>query len=792
MSNLSLCTSRRTLRRGWLAVLLALLMLGCDVAPEGRDDVPIESVASHQDHIYFGTAVNQPLVRRIDIYADGNATGKPLRSCTGSAIADGWMLTSADCVYSAANTPDAIRLYGTSGRVFKRVYVHPTFQGYGGYDQISTALLAMSDPRYFINQAQDSVARCYRSDAPSDGYLLMDIEARTFPQMNGRQMSCRGFGAIDSLYPYNRVIETTLHEGNFTIDVSTMHDDRLYVPRVYTGSALARGDEGAPCFLREALDAQAPKVIAIGGPLGRGLTTSYVFRDWVYSVIPANQRRIRDVCQSPAELPSFGLAPTLPLPPAGVELNLSGSTASATADGPEVRYYGDTSMDVFYGIEVTRNELFYVDTFGSSFDTLIYLAVVDSSSGQISYIHSISDNACTSFGGAGGSRLAAHLTPGKYLLGVRGETPTASGTYKLRVQHLPGSYPVALIDRDEQGASFVMNYSIDTTYAGNNSQSACGGWSGNDAMAILLSCPAHAAAQLRATTILSSSGSAYPDTVLSFRSGSASPRELREPSNTCDDDSRHLQPALLSDLTVVVPGGAGLHAIYLDGYQSGGLAMNLQLAMNPAANLHVDTSAALSTLPAHGGPGGLPYSLDCGAHAVMVGVAGETREEFTVGGITYSSEDNIVYRLGPVCANLESDGSIGGVKTSPMIVGRDRVTTDGEWNGFYSEGTGGIYHQLCPEGQAVVGIHGAAGKYLDRFGIICAPAIEVASRLSPYNSANDLTRMTDPVTIDSRGGPGGSYFYDICPGNRFVRGINVQAGSAVDKVQAYCSQVGMS
>ena len=155
------------------------------------------------------------------------------------------------------------------------------------------------------------------------------------------------------------------------------------------------------------------------------------------------------------------------------------------------------------------------------------------------------------------------------------------------------------------------------------------------------------------------------------------------------------------------------------------------------------------TMPARGGWGGGFSSLSCSQGYVAVGIFGRS------GGY--------IDQVGLECAFMYSDGSLS------------------EWS-RYRTGTaggygGGPFSITCPSNQAIVGLKGRSGGYVDRLGIFCSTV------------SNWRTYATIQHASSEAGGTGGGYFSDTCPGSYVLTTLNLRAGGYVDQEQGVCSYV---
>ncbi|MFP2933116.1 hypothetical protein ACLESO_49805 [Pyxidicoccus sp. 3LG] len=174
--------------------------------------------------------------------------------------------------------------------------------------------------------------------------------------------------------------------------------------------------------------------------------------------------------------------------------------------------------------------------------------------------------------------------------------------------------------------------------------------------------------------------------------------------------------------------------------------------VEPAAENLAQTSSALAVtdatwfLPYRGGYGGGNYDLDCPAGYVATGVFGRAGK--------------YIDRMGLTCKQLNSDGSLGGTYNTPSVGG----------------GGGGDFSLGCTDGEAIVGLGGASGGYVDRLGLICAKPM-------------DWLTASNPHYTTQAGGGGGGAFDDRCPAAHVVTSILVNAGGLVDGVRARCNRI---
>lgn len=152
-------------------------------------------------------------------------------------------------------------------------------------------------------------------------------------------------------------------------------------------------------------------------------------------------------------------------------------------------------------------------------------------------------------------------------------------------------------------------------------------------------------------------------------------------------------------------------------------------------------------LPARGGNGGRPGSLNCAADHVAVGI--------------YGKAGRVIDNLGLTCAPLAADGSLG----------------DSSDTGSRGGSGGNTFRLTCPAGQAIVGFKGRSGGKVDQLGLFCSGV------------AHWVDQGTVQHTSSSVGGSGGSPFSDTCPFAYVATKLDLRAGRLVDQEQLVCSLI---
>ncbi|MBL8600508.1 MAG: hypothetical protein JNK72_01145 [Myxococcales bacterium] len=207
-----------------------------------------------------------------------------------------------------------------------------------------------------------------------------------------------------------------------------------------------------------------------------------------------------------------------------------------------------SGADVYYRFTLTSRELVYADTFGTSFDTVLFFAsgcTTPMPSGTTAGDQTCNDDSVC---GSLQSQVVALLNPGTYYLVVAGYSSNV-GTVNIRFQHLPaGNGAVSLLSAGATNPS--------GTTSGTGSTSECAG-SGPENTYWWRTCPADGGGTLSAQTCNRASW----DTVLYLRNGDGS---VVGSGATCNDDGCGTQ----STISAGVSAGAGLHTLTVDGYFS--------------------------------------------------------------------------------------------------------------------------------------------------------------------------------------------------------------------------------
>jgi hypothetical protein len=235
------------------------------------------------------------------------------------------------------------------------------------------------------------------------------------------------------------------------------------------------------------------------------------------------------------DLPAGAIAISLANPSS----TITGTTTSATTTA------GCGNGDVYYRFTLTRREVVSIDTFGTGYDTQLAFAP---STGVGVVAGTCTDDSCNTLQ----SQVARVLDAGTYYVVVSGYD-TNRGPFTLHFQHLPiGSGAVTQIASLAAG---TQTFAGTTSGAGTLTQS-CTAAAGPETSYWFTTCPTFVATQFNAATC----GAATWDTVLEQRSAART-------ANVCNDDGCGAQ----STIAGTIAAGAGLHTLYVDGYNAASL-----------------------------------------------------------------------------------------------------------------------------------------------------------------------------------------------------------------------------
>jgi hypothetical protein len=283
-------------------------------------------------------------------------------------------------------------------------------------------------------------------------------------------------------------------------------------------------------------DTRSPTDGTVAGDTGSGVDASdaHPATDAGGSVDASVWPTGSDVCATAPDLPlaSAQRLLTIPLDTTGAAHSIAPPCATGT--GPER----------FFSVSFSRPVVFYADTFGTSFDTVLYL--LSSVCAPLTTSTMTGDVLCSDDGcGTSQSQIVALLKPGSYVLGVAGKG-SAAGPATL---HLAWAFAASGIEKPLPKGSSVQTGT--TSGAGNidGLSSSCLA-AGPEDNYWWTSCPADAAGTLSASTC----GGATWESVVSLQVPGSIPY-------ACTLDTCGFQSALAKP----IPAGAGLRVLTVDG-----------------------------------------------------------------------------------------------------------------------------------------------------------------------------------------------------------------------------------
>ncbi|MEZ4394476.1 MAG: MXAN_6577-like cysteine-rich protein [Polyangiales bacterium] len=278
------------------------------------------------------------------------------------------------------------------------------------------------------------------------------------------------------------------------------------------------------------------------------------------NVCPMGQTCSAAVCRSttaPANDQRAG-ATTISLTSPSQTLTANTANARHDTDGA-CGCTGGSSQDVFYRFTLTQPEFVYADTFGTTWDTSLFIQsstganVTASGAGQVACNDDVNSAGFCTVGGLQ-SQIALRLAAGTYYLVVSG---CGNGTATVHFQHLPAGNGTSARLGATATASTVRGT---TSGTGTSTAPNCGCSGGPENGYFWVTCPNSTATPFYA----SSCGGATWDTVLDQRSAARGTSV-----SACNDDTG-FTCGTRSTLVSTIPAGAGLHSLLVDGCGSSG------------------------------------------------------------------------------------------------------------------------------------------------------------------------------------------------------------------------------
>jgi hypothetical protein len=113
-----------------------------------------------------------------------------------------------------------------------------------------------------------------------------------------------------------------------------------------------------------------------------------------------------------------------------------------------------------------------------------------------------------------------------------------------------------------------------------------------------------------------------------------------------------------------------------------------------------------------------------------------------------------------------------------------------QWGPWFGGGGGSAFSDRCPAGQAMVGIRGRSGWYVDQTQLVCASVCVQPSSHSPEGRIDSYRMTTGGRTYGpAHGGNGPPSFEATCPTGQVVTGLKVRSGHYVDSLAVLCRSV---
>ena len=235
-------------------------------------------------------------------------------------------------------------------------------------------------------------------------------------------------------------------------------------------------------------------------------------------------------------------ATVIPLTAPRAELHAD--TTAATHD-TSAGCAADSGPDVFYEITLSKHALVYADTFGASWNTVLFLLGPSCEPITTSTMKDdalCSDDAC----GTSQSQVVALLAPGKYHLGLGGSggaTGAATIHFELALAPSGTETPLPSGTSEQSGTTTGQGGNVDNQSAGCIAAGPENGY-------WWMTCPSDPGGKLHASTC----GGATWETLLVTE-------VPRARAYACSLDSCDLQ----TEISSTVPPGAGLHVLMVDG-----------------------------------------------------------------------------------------------------------------------------------------------------------------------------------------------------------------------------------
>ncbi|MDP3275415.1 MAG: PPC domain-containing protein [Deltaproteobacteria bacterium] len=182
------------------------------------------------------------------------------------------------------------------------------------------------------------------------------------------------------------------------------------------------------------------------------------------------------------------------------ELTVTGSTVSATRDGPTSTCVCTSGGNVWYRFVLATRSIVYADTAGSAYDTSLMLT--DSAGGSVANFCN-DDASCTTggFTNTRQSRVAGALNAGTYYLAVGGCT---TGAFTLHLQQIPTNFG-AFVYSSTALSGTGTTLSTSTLSSSARAPTTCGAGAGGEDVRYFVTC----GAQQQFFSLCQSDGASY-------------------------------------------------------------------------------------------------------------------------------------------------------------------------------------------------------------------------------------------------------------------------------------------
>jgi hypothetical protein len=504
------------------------------------------------------------------------------------------------------------------------------------------------------------------------------------------------------------------------------------------------------------------------------------------NVCGANARCMAGTCRPTND--TMGTAVVLPYEHNN-RRTVTGSTVGAMNDTGACAGSNNT---VYYRIDVIARSIVYVETFGSTTNTVVGFRPLGAATSS-----SCNDNAC----GTMQSQAAIVADVGALYIEV-GNAAGGAGPFTLRYTIQPaGAGDVTAIT-----PSATTQTVVGSTNATNGVAQSCGSMTsaGEDAF-YFMTCPTDPARRLHVSTCGS-----YFDTVVELRS-------VGVPA-VCNDDAGNGECPITggtqagSNIVPNLPAGSGLHVFYVDGYSSGSYGRYVLqyslAACNDGYTFCGGTCVLTSSFDSNNAncgacgnacPAGQTCSNSaCGPVPQNTFPAVQYPVQVTVmagaGGGTMFNDDCPVGQV-LVGVHVTNDPTTGQLRSIRGVCGIARLGGAPARMSFPTAGavmlpvrgtaTGGVNVRHCPLGYALTAFSGrASATALESLTLQCS-RVNVTGT-GPYT-------VTIPVASSNAvpvGGTGGIAFGSVaCPANHVAMGLSSRTGAAVNALGLRCERL---